>query len=1246
MLRPAPLLCLLAVGSLGSAAPLRQPVLPTIEQLKPACLETELVSQGRPMAVIVAPASGVHRVAAERLGAATEQLAGVRLRIVDENAPQAALPLATNLILLGNRSTNPAIARLYDRYFTLVDLRWPGPGGYDLRTVHNPFGNARNAIVVGASDRAGLDRAVGLLVEKIRLATRGNSIRLGRLAEVRPGAGVVVTRDPEKVETWEASTGYGSIGYFGWNSLSKRMALHYMTGDPAYARDFLRLAFPDAAAKAQIARVDGERIENKDQPLGGPYHYCAHMMILYWDLIEESPAFTDAERLRVTRALAEQLLHFAAEGNWAGRWAAQPRAVGSRHGQWAAISVYCLARYFQAHYPAPLWKENLEAAVRQFRPLHEHAWVAGENDNLFWYNTAVAPVLSYLVLTGDRVPVENGVLTTLLRGQEMLLSGRTPDWALNSAALDFLHKAAYLTGDGRWITYRQRTPLDTHVFRLGQSFWPDDGLRPHEPDDLVGRWTVHRLPQPMWQARRSGLAQDESFQFASYRSRPDAQGDFVLLDGFNGASRNPYHTFAILDLRLDGYPLLNSYLNQVIARVDGLMEPQIAMDAALRRSGVVGATAFAVADVPRAAYADWHRGLAVRQGRYTLVVDRLGYRQTSPNAEVLFQWQTETGARSSTPGVLLFAPTRTFGAKRSEPGGHICMSDPLATTGRGTQWTMQWLGPVEQGRSKTFFTLVAMQPGAKGQTLDCRRIDDGRAALRLPGPAEAWCDGDAWGLLAEDHLWSLASTRSPLAESDAPVDLDWDFAAGRATVAAATEVRLTLRVDPTSRATLDGQPLSAGATSVRLTPGRHGIGGVRPDAAGVERALGDARRVLAGPRPAAPPPIVDSPVSEWKPRVTMKLDAPASALEAIADGSKWLVAAAAGKQIELFDLDGRPVARLTADGPIRLLRWWPEARLLLAGCADEKVIAFELSGKRRWVFVSEMDPAVFRAAKTYWFKSEPGHEGIHGLWTGQFLPGGPQAFVGSACTLEILDTEGRLVRRMPQFWGKNSTFALIDGPRDTRRLLVARKYNGVDDLSVIASDTLDPTPRGFSAVPPGHTFMPGWSSMNRAHIFYEDLEGTGTRDVICEINGSWNRVCVWASDGRPKYAANFGPGPRIPAITMRDLDLGDLDGDGRREIVAATSQGLVVTLDSRCEKRWATRLASPAGVLAVVGSRIVLGCDDGRLRVLDRQGRLLHTGSLDGAANTICRINESGGRALAILGTTAGHLAVCGIEKE
>jgi len=127
----------------------------------------------------------------------------------------------------------------------------------------------------------------------------------------------------------------------------------------------------------------------------------------------------------------------------------------------------------------------------------------------------------------------------------------------------------------------------------------------------------------MWRARRNGFTPEESFQFASYRSAADASGDFVLLDGFNGASRNPYHTFAILELRLGAHTLLKGYRNQLLTRADGLVEPEIAMNAALRYRDAVGPAAIAVGEVPDAAYCNWRRTLAQRTGQYALIVDDL-----------------------------------------------------------------------------------------------------------------------------------------------------------------------------------------------------------------------------------------------------------------------------------------------------------------------------------------------------------------------------------------------------------------------------------------------------------------------------------------------------------------------------------------------------------------------------------------------------------------------------------------------
>ena len=1222
---------------------------PPVARLKALHLQTPVVVDAQPRATIVAPASGRYDALARRIAAAVRDRCGASLPVVTEAAAAGRLPLRGHVIAIGNRSTNALISALYDRLYCLLDLRYPGAGGYVVRTLHNPFGDGWNVVFVGGSDDAGVARATDVLIARLGAATKGRSTRLGRIAEVRLGKGLVVPKDIRDVAIWDASAGYGSTGYFGWNSLSKRLALYYMTGDAHHAREFLRLAFPDAAARREIAEIDGERIERKDRPLSGPYHYNAHMMICLWDLVEESDVFSDADRLRVTRAFAAQLEHWSSEWAYAGRSDKPPRAVGSRHGQWAAISLYCLARYFQAHYPAGVWKRCLEAARGHFHSLHDYAWVSGENDNLFWYNTAIAPVLTYMVLTGDREPLRNGVLGTLLRGQEALISGQPGDWALRSASIGFLHKAAYLTGDGRWLTYRDRTGVDTKVFRVGQSYWPDARLKPHPPDDLAGRWTVHRLAKPKWLSRRSGLPEAESFEFASFRDRPDAGGDFVLLDGFNGASRNPYHAFAVLTLRLGGFPILRGYRNQVVMRRDGLMPPRIAMDAALLRHGVIGPTAFAVAAVPHVGAGTWRRTLIQRAGRYALVVDEVVFDEPGPHAEVAIEWETQRGARRVGDGVLDVHVTSHAGPKAASGRARILACDPLETTGGGRRWTMRWRGPAEAGRRKTFFSLLAMQPTDPKHKPACLRVGPARGALMLPAVALVVAGseaGDVQGhvvVLAEDHLLGLgARDLGGLLAADEPVDVDWDLAKGIVHVVASKKTKLTLAWEP-----------RAGSKSVSLPPGRHELHGAKalPRAREALRkeldailALARERRRTLSARGEKPSPL--PPAARWAPRATVRFGEAIAAAEAIpAQAGPWL-AVAEGKRVHLLMLDGKRIATMSADGEVRLLRWWAEPRLLLAGCADEKVIAFDEAGRRRWVFVSRMDPAVERAGKTYWYKSAPGHGGIHGLHTGVFLGGTSQAFVGSACTLEILDPAGRLVRRMPQFWGKVSTFRLTDAPGGTRNLLAARKYNGRNTVAIVNSKTLDPSPRGFINVPAGHTYMPGWSSMNRRHLFREDLDGDGTDEIVSEINGTWNRVCVWTLDGKATAAANFGPGPRIPARTMTDLDVCDLDGDGTREIVASTASAMVVALDSRCRKVWATRLAAPAEVLASVrpkGSRsaeIVLGCRDETVRVLDAAGALLGCRKIVGQPTVIERLVDPGGNPCVAVGTKTGGVTI------
>ena len=1179
---------------------------PVYGSLKDLHLTTRLVENGRAAMTIVTPSSGIYAAAAARIRQAVLERTGVELPVVRDGSPAGSVPIVGNLIVLGNRSTNRTVSALYDLYYTLLDLKYPGPGGYVVRSLHNPFGNGRNVILVGGSDAGGVAQAADVFIQKLAGDSgNGTGPSVGRLMEIRLGNGTKVPEELEDFETWEASAGYRSVGYFGWNSISKHMAMYYMTGNEHHAREFLRLAFPDAGAKAQIAAIDGERIENKDEPLTGPYHYTAHMLILYWDLIEESPVFTDQQRLRITNAFAKQFTHdpygqsrtaMIARNLDMGREAydAPPAGVGTRHHQWAAVALYCLGRYFQKDYPHPLWQHCMWAAEWQFSPLRHHAWVMGEADNLYWYSTGIAPIFTYMLVSGDRAALHNGVLETLLRGQEMLISGREPDWALRYASIGYLHKAAYLTRDGRYLEYARRTGVDMGRFRLGQSFWPASDLVPVQPTDLIGKWSVLALPEPLWKRRATGLPLSDSFQFGSFRNTTDATGDFILIDGFNGASRNPYHAFAVLELRMDGETVLQGYRNQVLTGADGLVAPQSPMDAALRFHDVLGRTAVAIAEVPDASFCSWRRALVQRSGRFALFVDRLGFRVDSANLEVRTEWMAPGRWRQSLAD----------GQPRVESGGTrfgIRASDPVEMTINGRTASMVWTGAVSSGEERAFFSLISGN-GTAAAPVACLRLNPRAAILGLPEPAIA-VSGEYAGtqgdvvLLAADHLFGkglkTAGHGSVLFASDAPVDLDWDFRSGSAVLTASEETRVRAAIAEPSTVRMDGVPLSTRADSdggaVFLVPaGRHELTGAAPDpdvlSGTVDRLSGLLSQALAARRGEAESPFVPAVPDGPPAPLFLRTGVGGAVTDMIsfdAGGRTWL-GVGMDKGVRLLTSDGREGRFFGTDGPVRVLRWWDAFQLLLVGCKDEQVIAFDLEGRRRWTFVSEMHPAVYQAGKTYWFKTAPGHGGIHGLHTGIFRNGRSQAFVGSACTLEILNGRGELEERLPVFWGPGARFALVESPRGGVDLLIARQPTDSHALSVVNSRTTQVVRGRFAGVPAGHTYIGGWASMSRKHIFYEDLDADGTREVISEINGTWNRVTVWNENGAALYNANFGPGNRIPSQNMRDLDVGDLDGDGKKEILAATSKGFVVALDARCNRVWTRRLHSPPTVLALL----------------------------------------------------------------
>ncbi|MBI3923712.1 MAG: hypothetical protein HY318_19990, partial [Armatimonadetes bacterium] len=468
-----------------------------IARLKPLCIETPIISEGRAQAVIVAPRETRYDRAACLLQTAIKDRTGCQLPIVRAGKDPLATLDKFHVIALGNACTNPFIRELYYQWYTLIDLKYPGEGGYVVQSVHNPLATGKNVILLGGSDDEGVLAATQAFIRHLtenspsngqrsrnpvtlpgkygvsvpQSAIRNPQLTLGWLLEVKLGKGLIPPRPGEVVQAWTDGQGYNNAGYFGWNPLSQALTLYLMTGDPLYIADFKHLAFP---AGEPDPRLQGCEIEDTHRPIETSSHYRSHILYLIWDLVEESPVFTDEERLNITNAL---LRHQTANTGGGVYFQGIDGAKGDgieRHGEYTALCVLCGSRYFAKHYPARCWQYRLEQVRNYFS-----GWTTGmtpwAEDTMWWRLSYTEPVIDYVLLSGDRRPLTSGslsrgidqIFTWYTRGRLLYLREFDSRYPIKFVSLSACNRMATLTSDGKYTWLAQETGLDQSLFRIG-----------------------------------------------------------------------------------------------------------------------------------------------------------------------------------------------------------------------------------------------------------------------------------------------------------------------------------------------------------------------------------------------------------------------------------------------------------------------------------------------------------------------------------------------------------------------------------------------------------------------------------------------------------------------------------------------------------------------------------------------------------------------------------------------------------
>ena len=468
-----------------------------------------------------------------------------------DDPPEDALARATGpVFVVGNLADSQCVRGLYFRFLCATDAWYPGPQGFELRTLCNPLNAGHNVILVGYSDARGARNATDAL--------------LARLADPLPHLfDLKITRLPLSDD--QLSQCYTCVfdepGRKATNNFGhKRGYLYYLTGDPWLGEEF---------RKTWHALLE----YGYDKPgahLGGSIRWTP------WRLVEDTGLFSDEERLAAMRWM------FAwAEGAEGWRHAiACPRCKDEHiprqnHELVSAHGLALLGDYFGMYHPeAPESGKWREVAAHIFKPYGPHwkpicdglcnGWWASQTAMMDYALTQ--PDHGYFEGDGARKIADYAVACINNDGWfpssgDSGISRQFPDPVLRMAA-------AYY-GDGRYEWQRRRVDsnrrLGWHVIAT-RTF--DAGLEPVRPDEFLGVTVLPMDPlvYNVWKTNPQiaheaattppNVPIEQCFDKIAIRAGWELEDDYLLIDGLGGGSHSYDDAASVLDYQRLGVSVI------------------------------------------------------------------------------------------------------------------------------------------------------------------------------------------------------------------------------------------------------------------------------------------------------------------------------------------------------------------------------------------------------------------------------------------------------------------------------------------------------------------------------------------------------------------------------------------------------------------------------------------------------------------------------------------------------------------
>lgn len=719
---------------------------------KPLVLETVLVDRGRPHATIVAPDSPEYQKLAEKVQSAVALPIRPDSEFASINGEPRSVP-DTNVILLGNQQSNGLVTHLCFKGYCMVDTMYPGPpeAGYIIRTIHDPWGNGSNVILLTGSDLKGISRAVERFCAILSSSTINHqplTISIPRTFEAQFSKEVLkavpqLAVDPSDADIGkqlkDAETAFHNGVQGGlFNPIVYAGNFYSQSGKEGYAKLFRELLF-----LADDLHHEGQG------SFGGPWGAAADFLfsplITAWDNVEESPSLSAADRQRINSIILDYISYWEQHGYVRG---IEKPALRTNHWTFEGQGWLSAGQYFSKYYDIPDGRRWLQMAdwcfglqMKSFKPQEDcsgYQWITERH--MCRYATT-RPDYSWFKSGKARIAGDLAIMCTDNLGYQASF-GDVGGFAPSSemAVLSYLLN---VERDGRY----------SWAIKKGREVRPVSGLSglavdvpPVEPVDLLG---VKCLPtDPLFYDPFTGSGKtpkDRAFEKITFRTSFDPGRPYLLLDGINGCYHGHWDGNSILRFTdrgriwladCDYIKSLPKFHNTMLVFKDGqaslppvFCENELVAD--LKHIGLTRTTTHDYAG------ADWRRNIFWDKNRTFVIIDEV-QAQATDDYSFRCQWHT-----LGTPDLSrnLFRVTQkgpSFSIRNLDGARLRCSDDPvIGRNWKGDKFAEPVVHSLQQTRTqklpaggKVYFLNVLTTEGKGEVPIQAERVSDTAILLR------------------------------------------------------------------------------------------------------------------------------------------------------------------------------------------------------------------------------------------------------------------------------------------------------------------------------------------------------------------------------------------------------------------------------------------------------------------------------------------------------------------------------------